>query len=377
MRKFWKKTEGFTLVELIVVIAILGILAGVGTVGYSGYVKKANMAADEQLASNVKNALLLAHYNGDLDSGSSVVIYHDDEDVKVTGTADAAMSAAFGDNYKANLRLSYSGWAEELGVAADSAMMEYVHNSRFNADNLDNLLGQVQTVVNAAANYLPGVIVTNEGVLEILGNANISIENGVITEDNARAAANAYVFDVAKVIGSTDTKDEDEVGIYTESWGLGDFSYMGWDPVAQEAASYARALALATYVDEACGTDYAAQIDANKDDPRISSSAVANEILGSSNIEVQAALSSYADSGAMLNDAMAFLAYMDGVTTASDSLLESKNLHNDAYFNDGTVLSYVNNYMGLSDVLTGEDTENGAFAFYYDGNSVACLPLDY
>ena len=28
MRKFWKKTEGFTLVELIVVIAILGILAG-------------------------------------------------------------------------------------------------------------------------------------------------------------------------------------------------------------------------------------------------------------------------------------------------------------------------------------------------------------
>ena len=60
MRKFWKKTEGFTLVELIVVIAILGILAGVGTVGYSGYVKKANLAADQQLLANLNAAFATA-----------------------------------------------------------------------------------------------------------------------------------------------------------------------------------------------------------------------------------------------------------------------------------------------------------------------------
>jgi len=60
MRKFWKKTEGFTLVELIVVIAILGILAGVGTVGYSGYVKKANMAADQQLLASLNSAFAAA-----------------------------------------------------------------------------------------------------------------------------------------------------------------------------------------------------------------------------------------------------------------------------------------------------------------------------
>jgi len=60
MKKFFKKTEGFTLVELIVVIAILGILAGVGTVGYSGYIKKAQLAADEQLLAAVNQAYAAA-----------------------------------------------------------------------------------------------------------------------------------------------------------------------------------------------------------------------------------------------------------------------------------------------------------------------------
>ena len=60
MKKFFKKTEGFTLVELIVVIAILGILAGVGTVGYSGYIKKAQIAADNQLLAAVNQAYAAA-----------------------------------------------------------------------------------------------------------------------------------------------------------------------------------------------------------------------------------------------------------------------------------------------------------------------------
>ena len=47
------------MVELIVVIAILGILAGVGAVGYSGYIKKANEAADETLKSEIKYAMQL------------------------------------------------------------------------------------------------------------------------------------------------------------------------------------------------------------------------------------------------------------------------------------------------------------------------------
>ena len=58
MKKFLNaRNAGFTLVELVIVIAILAILAGVGIPVYSGYIKKAEASADNQILAAVKTAV--------------------------------------------------------------------------------------------------------------------------------------------------------------------------------------------------------------------------------------------------------------------------------------------------------------------------------
>ena len=146
--------EGFTLVELIVVIAILAILGGVAIPAYSGYVKKANMQADMSLISDVEQALMLHYYNNDGDAvGGYVVLKPNGAKATGDGTVgDTAMKAVFGENWEDTATLKYDGWTDD-GILASIMGDEYVEevaNSNFVKNNSPaQLVDAVSKVTNA------------------------------------------------------------------------------------------------------------------------------------------------------------------------------------------------------------------------------------
>jgi len=190
MKKFFKKTEGFTLVELIVVIAILGILAGVGTVGYSGYIKKANIAADQQLLGFVNQAFSAACIENGLDqkqvAAADDVMSPEKSITGVTVTSDSVVSATkatdiaadFGKYFAGNEEnkfkvvsdLQYSAekgfYSNELGggvvsvrfggveILLSAQDIQNLKNSAFNQEmTMSELMGKVElatTVVQTA-----------------------------------------------------------------------------------------------------------------------------------------------------------------------------------------------------------------------------------
>ena len=401
MKKFVKKTEGFTLVELIVVIAILGILAGVGTVSYSGYIKKANMAADQQLISAIANSLQLQAYSDLSGNISGYVLLHKGANAEASGIGVSAMEAAFGVNWASAAQLAHGEWdggSTDFLKDMDYATATTVTNSSFlTGSNPTALLGEVSDLTNAAytflTNYITNPTTLYEGMMGQFGTDSNEEFNelckgfGIET----KKVGDDWVFDYEDTAEGR-TEMQTKISNFMVMAVADSFAKWGEDPENYEPSPAAYlALQYAGYnafinsglADEASKTAYENMCNAFKNAGDLTgvTEAMADfrEIAGD-------AYDDYEEMGIAETDSNALVTIMQTVGNASGMVTEEDMLNSDLY-TSGSIASYFDSYVAAAGLAAGMEDEatfnalkgqlgDGTVAVYISGLSVGCSAMD-
>lgn len=184
-------SAGFTLVELVVVIAIIGILAGVGTVGYGGYIKRTNEGLDETLYRNIIYAGEIGKYENPGVTGS-VSVTKDNVTVSAKDESDKAvvekwLSDAFGSDWLQTVKYRTDKYAGKTKYNTIPLPITVVKLSEANQENLEkftqsNLSGHEEELANTANNL--SNLFNTEFLKDVKGKAAVDKLKGYMSESD-------------------------------------------------------------------------------------------------------------------------------------------------------------------------------------------------